>query len=193
MANSKSKGSSEERNVCRALSKWLTGNEKPYQFWRTSNSGGTSTVIKENVHMTGDITAITPEARWFADIFSIEIKCGYGDADFHKHLKPNSKPTQIEEFWAQCNTDADRANKLPMLIWRKKGYPIVVGISKPIEDLLPYNSKITGRLKCVSMMFPYSNGKKTLPPLYFYNFEDFFELIKPNDMKGLINNAKTVN
>ncbi len=181
MSNSKAKGSSEERDVCKYLSKWLTGREKPYQFWRTSNSGGTSTVVSENIHMTGDITSITPEGRWFTDLFSIEVKTGYGDADFHKHLK-NNKSTEVELFWAQCCKDANRAHKYPMLIWRKKGYPLVVGFNRCIEEMFPRNSYI---MACVSMKFPYKDGKQYLPDLYFYNFEDFFSTITPDDMKKI--------
>jgi len=183
--NSKAKGSEAERKICKFLSKWLSGSEKPYQFWRTSNSGATSSVVKENIHMTGDITAITPDARWFTDLFSIEVKTGYKDAETFKILK-KGKPSDIENFWQQCCKDAKRANKYPMLIFNKKNSLTVVGIDRKLEDFFPdkeYN------LKYVSMRFHGDNGEKYLPDLYFYNFDEFFYTIKPDDMRKI--NAKT--
>ncbi len=184
MANGKVIGSEEERKICKRFSKWMTGSERPYQLWRTSNSGGTSTVIKENIHMTGDITAITPEARFFTDLFSIEIKRGYQDAEAFKHLKHN-KSTEIEDFWSQCNKDAVRAHKYPLLVFNRKGFPTVVGFSRTIEMMFPTSSSLCYRLKCVSLMFPYKDGQRYLPDLYFYNFEDFFSMIDVETMSRL--------
>jgi len=190
MSNGKAKGSEEERKICKYLSKWLTGSERPYQFWRTSNSGGTSTVIAENIHMTGDITAITPEARWVTDLFSIEIKCGYPQVDLMDHLK-NRKSTEIEDFWKQCNKDAERAHKYPLLVFHRKRFPVVVGFSETLEDMFPWSASLTHRLKCVSLMFQYKDGIEYLPTLYLYNFEEFFDLVTPEELKKL--NAKTIN
>ena len=44
-----SKGGDNERNVSKFLTKWLTGKEKPYMFWRQDASGGLATVHVENV------------------------------------------------------------------------------------------------------------------------------------------------
>lgn len=182
MANSKAKGSNEEREFCKFLSKWLTGSEKPYQFWRTSNSGGTSTVVQENIHMTGDITAITPEARWMGDAWSFEIKTGYPDYSFDKHLKVGRKSTEVEDFWRQCLKDAERASKRPMLIYRKKGYPVVVGIDCDIKTLL--KKKLTQ--EHINMHSVHLHFGADLRDIYFYNMDQFFELIGPSLLKGCL-------
>lgn len=185
MANGKAKGSGFERDLARRLSLWVNGAEKPYVFWRTAGSGGLATIMAENADMGGDLMAIREEGRFLTNIFSIEAKCGYNDADAMLHLK-NNKSTTIEDFWKQCCRDAERSHKYPCLIWKRKGYPTIIGFSRTIGDMFPFSSKLGApMLKCVSLLFPFKEGKRYLPDLYMYCLEDFLSMVSPEDMKKL--------
>jgi hypothetical protein len=83
--------------------------------------------------MTGDICSIHPDSAWFTDIFSIECKTGYPTTSFWQHF--TTTKFAIEEFWLQALEDADKGNKQPMLIYRKKNRKWIVGISKYVNDM----------------------------------------------------------
>jgi len=185
VANGKAKGSSFERDMARRLSLWINGSEKPYVFWRTAGSGGLATIMAENADMGGDLMAIRDEGRFMTNLFSIELKTGYQDAEAFKHLKPN-KSTEIEDFWKQCCRDAERSHKYPCLIFKRKGYPTIIGLSRTIGDMFPWSSKLGAPfLKCVSLFFPFKDGQRYLPDLYMYSLEDFLNMVTPDDMKTL--------
>ena len=119
MAKGKGKGSLWERDIAKTLTKWLTGKEKPYVWWRMPGSGAIATISEENKELSGDIMPLRPEGAFLTDKFSIEAKTGYPSSSFHKHLK-GVKNDEIRLFWEQCCGDANRASKLPMLIYKKK-------------------------------------------------------------------------
>jgi hypothetical protein len=129
-----SKGGENERKIAKYLTKWLTGKPKPYMFWRQDASGGLATVHIENSHMSGDICSVHPDSAWFTDIFSIECKTGYPTTSFWQHF--TKVKFNIEDFWLQSVDDAKKANKQPMLIYRKKGRRWIVGINKQVDNAL---------------------------------------------------------
>lgn len=166
MANGKAKGSAWEREIAKALTMWVTGKEKPYVFWRSPSSGALAT-ISQSLDTSGDIIAIRPEGKFLTDIYSIEAKNGYPAASFDKHLK-KTKNNDIESFWKQCVSDAEKAGKMPMLIFKKKGCQPIVGI---IADV--------GNLKYISLKFI------TLPTVRFYDFYNFLESVKPENIGSI--------
>jgi hypothetical protein len=174
MSNGKAKGSNWERDVCKFLSVWLTGQEKPYQFWRMPASGGLATIDELNADLSGDIRALTPEAELLTSVYSIECKAGYPKTSFWQHFK-DIKNFPIEQFWEQCVRDATKANKKPMLIYRKKGNHPIVGISD-ITGMLDLM-----RAQSISLTF---TDIKALPRLTFYNMEEFFKMVTPEVLKG---------
>jgi len=138
-----SKGGKNERDVAKFLTKWLTGEKKPYMFWRQDASGGLATVHAENTHLTGDITYLHPDAKFFTDIFSIECKTGYPSTSFWQHF--TKVKFGLEDFWLQALNDAEKSSKNPMLIYRKKGRKWIVGINSTVYKklmflLLDFNS-----------------------------------------------------
>lgn len=169
----KAKGSSFERDVCKKLTIWVTGNEKPYIFWRSPSSGAVATVSQSS-NISGDIIAVKEEGNFFTDIFSIECKDGYPQADTMKIFKHN-KNDIIQEFWEQCIKDARTANKQGMLIFRKKGYPILVGI----ED----NTKISKIMKEKISVHQIISFNDELPKLTFFEFEVFFDKLDKKIIK----------
>ena len=169
----KKAGSSWEREIAKTLTLWATGQEKPYIYWRTPGSGmmastGTSTQI------SGDIIAIRPEGEFLTSVVSIETKVGYEDVDVLKMFKPNKNNT-LEAFWQQCIRDAKIANKYGMLIYKKKGYPAVVGIEM---GLLYELDEIEDWPKSLTINF-----NNELPVMMMYTMEEFFKLATPKMFK----------
>jgi hypothetical protein len=178
--SSKSKGSQFERDIAKFLSVWLTGKPSPLQFWRMPASGGLATINELNADLSGDIRALTPEAELLTNTFSIECKAGYPKTSFWQHFK-NIKNFPIEQFWEQCVRDATKANKRPMLIYRKKGNQPIVGVSD-ITSMLGLN--VLGLLEIQSISLTFTNIK-ALPRLTFYNMNEFFKILTPEVLKGV--------
>ena len=174
----KQKGSSFERDIAKFLSKWILGKEtcssKDYVFWRSPSSGAMFTVTGIN-EVSGDLMAIKPEGMWFLKRFSIECKTGYPNVNFHQHLK-NIKNFGIEEFWKQCLTDATKANKFPMVIFKKQGLNSIVGINCEVRLFLKEQVKLP---KSITLSFD------DLTSIVFYDMIEFFNIVTPSIIEGL--------
>ena len=189
-----SKGGNNEREISKFLTKWLTGKKKPYMFWRQDASGGLATVHIENKHLTGDICSTHPDSKFFTDIFSIEAKTGYPKTSFWQHFtKVNFA---LEEFWLQCLEDADKAEKQPMLFYRKKGRKQIVGINRYVQGWL---HKKIWRLNHVVVCWspkkiPHYDPKFRQNPTQdsvLYDMSTFFKKVTPDDMRKLHGNIKS--
>lgn len=176
--NGKTKGNKFERDISRFLTKWLTGKEKPYMFFRNDASGGLSTIHRENTHMTGDIKHLHEDSKFFTDIFSIECKDGYPKTSLHQHFK--SERFNIKKFWEQALNDANKANKNPMLIFKKKNQKAIVGISYYIDRKLKKYLKEKN-----SIIFRWND----IDDCIFYDITDFFE-IEPFELKKVLTRSK---
>lgn len=176
MAKGHGKGSSWERDIAKRLTKWLTGKEKPYVWWRMPGSGAIATISEENKELSGDIMALRPEGAFLTDKYSIEAKNGYPSSSFHKHLK-GVKNDEIRLFWEQCLGDANRANKLPMLIYKKKHYNALIGISE-LKGVLKQ------KLECLPSI-TMTWVSEDIPTCYFFDMEIFLNTITPEDIKSL--------
>jgi hypothetical protein len=122
----KQKGAAFERQICQALSLWLSRDKRKDLFWRSAMSGGRATVAyKKGVKLStqgGDISAIDPLGAVLTDAFCIEVKF-YKDLDIQAFLLGRGKLTA---FWKQVTRDASRYGKEPMLIARQNLYPTLV-------------------------------------------------------------------
>jgi len=181
---SSNKGSSFEREISKDLSKWLTGQEKPYQYWRTPGSGSLCTIHNEDMGLSGDIRALTPEAKFLTDVFSIELKTGYPTTSFWQHFS-DIKGFKLREFWEQTNRDAKKANKEPMLIYRKKGKKKLVGFRKNLLDNYMFRDCYDlDNIGIISIQFKIDY---MLPVLAIMDFNDFFNIMKPDKMRSVCN------
>lgn len=172
-------GSKWERDVCKILSKWINGSEKPYVYWRSAGSGSvfTSTNGEAGKEFAGDIYAIREEGKPLVSFVSIECKSGYDSASLDKFLKYN-KSDHLRDFWKQCVEDAQISNKFPMLIFKKKGYPTPwVGISNKLYEELK---------NCLTnIRFIHLHWNENLPDSYFFEMKEFFEYVKPETINEL--------
>ena len=169
----KAKGSAYEREIAKTLTKWCSGQDKEYWFWRSPSSGAVSTITEGNGEIAGDIIALKPEGTFLTSKFSIEVKVGYPTSNFHKHLK-KVKNDEIRDFWSQCCNDADRADKLPMLIYKKKQYNALIGVSV-----------INDKLKEIPSLIMTWGDYNDLPICHFFDLEEFLNTVTPEDIKNL--------
>ena len=171
------KGGQWERDICKYLSKWINGSEKPYVFWRGRGSGAMFTNSNEiGESFSGDVYCVRPEGKFLLDKFSIECKNGYSGASLDKHLKNNKNDT-LKDFWTQAVDDAVKSDKLPMLIFKKKGSPSPwVGISQ-----ISFNNydKYLNDLKFIHLRW----GKE-LMDCYLFEMKEFFKVITPVIVEG---------
>ena len=177
MAKGKGKGSTWERDIAKTLTKWLTGKEKPYVWWRMPGSGAIATISEENKELSGDIMSLRPEGAFLTDRYSIEAKNGYPSSSFHKHLK-GVKNDEVRLFWKQTVDDANRAEKLPLLIYKKKHYNALIGISD-FEGVLKH------KLRNIPSIIMTWGDYDDLPVVHFFDMEEFLNTITPEDIKSL--------
>ena len=113
--NSKAKGGAFERQIAKMLNEQFDTKE----FSRTPGSGAFATThqLPEHITVAGDL--ITP----LNFKFCIECKKGYNDQTIYSLLDYNSK---IWQFIEQCERDAKKMNKLPMIIYKQDRKDILV-------------------------------------------------------------------
>lgn len=171
-----SKGGTFERDICKYLSKWIQGTEKPYIFWRGRGSGGVFTQdISSGEDFAGDIYLVRPDGKFLTDMFSIECKNGYPKATIDYHLKYN-KTDSIRDFWEQCTNDATLTKRHPLLIYKKLGIkPTFVGIDQKGKDM--FDTLLTG------VRYTHLHYADKLPDLYLYSMDEFFKLVRPEHLR----------
>ena len=114
------KGSQFERDTCRRLSTWWSGDpDTDVLFWRTSQSGGRATSRgKRGKHTTashcGDIAALDERGAPLTRLITFELKRGYQSATIHELLdKPQLAAVQTYEKWIEQAITAASNAKTP--------------------------------------------------------------------------------
>lgn len=154
--NSKQKGGSFEREICVALSLWLTAGMNKDVFWRAAMSGGRATVHRGAVRQAGDITAVAPEGHILTDAIYFELK----------HLQNITLDSLIKgkgellNIWKTTETEAAKYNRIPTLIFRQNRWPTVLCTIKQGIDFLQIRDIV-----CVQSRM-----------LYFVKFDDFLKM-----------------
>jgi hypothetical protein len=126
MVNSKQKGGSFERQICKQLSRWISKGEREDLFSRSAMSGGRATVaLKQEetlVNQAGDISSIHPLGHAFIDIFIIECK-------HYQRLQISSfvlgTGGTLQKFWRDTVKDAKKYKKDPILIAKQNHLPVM--------------------------------------------------------------------
>lgn len=162
----KNKGSNFERLLCRKLTKWITGKERPEIFWRTASSGGKATQDQKtgvDCTMDGDIMAISNRGQWFTDYFFVECKF-YKDFDLLNMLKEKGL---IFRWWEKLENSAWKTGKEPILILKKNRYSPLI--------MFRWESHImTDRFLAYGNRLIYKNIKKErLVLVYLFDFLEY--------------------
>lgn len=127
MKSGKAKGSEFEREVCKALSIWVSGGTHEDLFWRSAMSGGRATVGrkqgKNHQRHAGDISATSPEGHVLTDKWYVECK-------FYKDLAIQSALLKgigkLSMFWREACEQATHYRRMPMLIAKENMSPCLV-------------------------------------------------------------------
>jgi hypothetical protein len=115
------KGSNFERDICRVLTKWITGESRPEIFWRTSTSGGKFTQeAKGGIRgkMPGDIMSIDKKGAWLLPpdgAFVLECK-NVRKVDFSRVLDGKGN---LMEWWGKHYELCRSCGRRPMLIFKE--------------------------------------------------------------------------
>jgi hypothetical protein len=124
MINSKKKGASFEREVCRRLSLWLSGGESDSLIWRSAMSGGRATIQansgKINLTQSGDVSAVGRGAYEFCERTFVEVK-HYRDLSIARGFV--CATGTLAKFWEVAQREAFRHGKAPLLVARQNLYP----------------------------------------------------------------------
>ena len=120
--NSKNKGSTFERKVCKILNERF----KTTEFCRSPNSGAFATThnIPEYLKIYGDL--ITPKNFKYC----IEVKKGYSKENLSDLFNPKAK---FWEFIKQAERDSEKSKKPYLLIWQQDRGEILVILQKTYE------------------------------------------------------------
>lgn len=110
--NSKRKGNKFERLVSKWLTEW-----SGFKFERNRAGSG---AWHSNKDAGADITCTDPKHAHRCRL-SIECK-SYRDIRF-EHILLGTKGCEIEKFWKQAKADAERTQKVPILIMRYNSMP----------------------------------------------------------------------
>lgn len=162
----KRKGNSFERLICKKLSMWWSGNERDDLFWRTHNSGGRHTVREQKDldthHQVGDVTNTHPDGELFIDNFIVECK-HYRNINLWGLI--TNKKDIIFKWWDKLSEE-NKDGKMPWLIIRENGRPIILITDQKFYDL--FGDKIECEPK---LSFSY---KKKIS--YIYLLEDILSV-----------------
>ena len=119
----KLKGGKFERLVCKQLSAWVTGGQRKDVFWRSAMSGGRATVHGSSVRQAGDVTAVAPEGHALTDKYMVECK-HERDLQFDRFTVQHRGP--LMRYWLKLNQQCHVHDRLPMLVARQNGWPVLV-------------------------------------------------------------------
>jgi len=172
------KGFNFEREICKELSFWWTGNVRDDVFWRTSQSGGRATTRlkhgKTTANSDGDVAAIDPVGQPFIDRCFVEIKRGYSDEvsilDFIDRKKGDPL---LLKWWLEAIKKVEKTNQKEILIIfkRDRHEKCIMFSNKVASDLLAwYDESFEGR--SIRVMIGRLNG-------VIVRLQDFFDLVEP--------------
>jgi Holliday junction resolvase len=130
--NSRTKGSSFERNIAKVLNDRFDTKE----FSRTPGSGAFATThsLPDHLKIYGDL--ITPKNFKYC----IECKKGYNKENLYS-LYNNSSDTW--KFIKQCEKDAEKCGKYPMVIFKQDRQPTLA--------IVPYHTWIDNAYYCITI------------------------------------------
>lgn len=188
------KGSKFERDICYRLSAWWTGDPESSVFWRSSMSGGRATVRgrkgKRTEGHAGDVAATTADAEQFLRVVTLELKRGYSkDKDnpfYFLDGKADSRPT-IMQWIDQARKSAALAKSMYwMIVAQRDRKETLVYMPASLFAALPVAQPDKGTFPMVTAVVPQPG--KAARKFVAVRFDDFLQLVKPEDFKRVLVN-----
>lgn len=172
------KGPQFERDICRSLSLWWTGNRRDDVFWRTHGSGARATarhkVGKRTRGQYGDICATDPIGTKLVDLFTFSLKRGYSKHTLQDLVDAAEGVVNHWENWIREAIDVHlQAGSLSWIIIAKRDRrePIIV---VPHEIMRAY----LGGIPIMTVWYD------DLPKLAVHKLE-YLLAAKPADLKSI--------
>jgi len=200
MGNSKNKGNTFERAICKELSLWWSNGTNDNVFWRTASSGGRATQRgkkgKTTSNQGGDITFTDAVGEPFISMFSIEVKKGYPSYELQRILdkSENTKPSILEQWIQQAKKSHESARSHSWALIAKKDRAQTL-IYLPHRDYLTctegkypkQNYVIIGNLLTTNEQLEEKTEKSTEPAkpsgIICMPLQAFFDTAKPDAIK----------
>ncbi len=193
----KRKGSKFEREICKQLSLWWTDGEREDVFWRTASSGGRavqrSKKGKGTAGGSGDICAIDPIGKPLTDVFTMELKTGYGPTSILDLVdSPASHHRKHPPLWEQWISQAVAAQKSSkkiawMLITRRHGRMLMVTVPLFVYTSLTNEGARLDLAKPLLKLRPVvmSGVKRVRRTIVCTTWEQFFDAVKPEHIRAM--------
>jgi len=170
--NSHAKGSAFEREICLALSLWLSSGARTDLFVRNVLSGGRYTIAlarNEDHGTPGDLMAGHPMAYAFATKVLVECKC-YNDLNWDSFLYSPAK-SFLGRTIKLCEDQGHAAHLTYMVVAKQNRRESIAIMPKELGDKLV----LASWNKVALRMHTFHSGKFTAIP-----FADIVELVRPN-------------
>lgn len=166
----KQKGSAFEREICRALSRFIDPTSTDTFFWRSAMSGGRATIQQrkgiKNLTQLGDLTCIHEKGQWFTDMFVVECK-HVANLDLVGSMF--SGKGKLAKFWQKhCQISRD-SHRAPLLIAKQNRVDILVVFDEVGTMKL---ETVTGKQVPVIATTRMLNGEQA----FICKFEDVFPI-----------------
>ena len=120
------KGSRYEREICKALSRWISEGQRDDVFWRTAMSGGRATIGLRSGEVrraqAGDVGAIDALGEQLLKHVVIDTKA-YDELNVFSGIVNDAG--RLYRFWNELRDEARKFDKRPMLIARQNNMPAV--------------------------------------------------------------------
>ena len=182
---SKIKGNTFEREISKLFTKWWNDGMFNGSFYKTPASGGLRQGNREGT--VGDL--VTPEG------FTCTIECKNQEAWDYRELfqqtiakaprliqkgknkgKPNS-PKGIGEFWFQACDEANRANRIPLLVFTKNYHKDLIIVPEDTNFGALYGEQF--REFGVSKTFDYEERLPYIRKTIIIQLSKFLEVVEP--------------
>ena len=194
-----SKGPQYERDTCRRLSKWWSGDDSELLFWRTAQSGGHATTRGKSGKVTAgqhaDIRALSDVGKPFTDLFTIELKKGYPKTRISDLLdKPLGCPVPDDSYegWLTKLIATQKATGTPywlLITKRDRRESVVLMPSKFYEE-----AALMGAGWRVGSPYPFLSIAAIVAdtPIMIYGMqlESFLTMLTPEIVKKLAKERK---
>lgn len=192
--NSKQKGSSFERDICKKLSLWWTNDKRDDVLWRSASSGGRSTQRskkgKSTANSAGDISALDPIAQNLLDCFSFELKSGYDKTESLSLLDtPDSNNPPMLVKWIQQAEESKQmaGSKSWVIIFRRtRRLPVVILPYAMLQDIRGDENVLFPDIQIIFGSRYIEKGKKKFFNIAILTLDTFIEKIKPSLIKAIV-------
>lgn len=190
------KGSAYEREICKKLSLWWTGNKDDDVFWRTQASGARATIRakqgKKLRGQVGDVSATDGRGKRLCQAFTISIKRGYKDCTMQDILDvlENRKEPVMLGWIKECIQHCQQAETLAwMLVVKRNQRKTMVLFPGYIRMMLEGNcKKKLDKCRPQVNMLAKIEGKRIMN-IVAMGFDDFLASVSRQDIRMMVLNA----